>query len=268
VKSIDHGRGDLTGKGICHGREPAGRGIFRHDPEQFLFNLFQSVFILVHAFALTLDIIEGVPLMSNRSRPDFYALKAKKEGYMARSVYKLEEIQNKTHLIKEGYRVLDIGASPGSWTQFCLRLLKGRGAVIAADLKPLGKFAAKGELHFIQGDVFSEEVRGSLSELGPFDVIISDAAPSTSGNRLMDTRRSYYLVEQILDFTLIWLKPGGNFTVKVFQGGDETEIFERMKTEFNQVKKLKPKAVRKESFEYYLIGLGRKDHSEETNSED
>ena len=206
--------------------------------------------------------------MSNRSRPDFYAQKAKKEGFMARSVYKLEEIQTKNRLIKPGDRVLDIGASPGSWTQYCLRLLKGKGAVIAADLKPLGKFKAQGELHFIQGDVFSPEVRGSLSELGPFDVIISDAAPSTSGNRLMDTRRSYNLVEQILDFTMIWLKPGGNFTVKVFQGGDETEIFEKMKESFDQVKKLKPKAVRKESFEYYFIGLGRKGHSEEAATED
>ncbi len=195
--------------------------------------------------------------MSNRSRPDFYAQKAKKEGYMARSVYKLEEIQNKTKLIKSGDCVLDIGASPGSWTQYCLRLLKGKGTVVGADLKPLGKFKAQGDLHFIQGDVFSGDVRDALSQWGPFDVVISDAAPSTSGNRLMDTRRSYNLVEQILDFTLVWLKPGGNFTVKVFQGGDETEIFDRMKGEFSQVKKLKPKAVRKESFEYYLIGLGR-----------
>lgn len=196
--------------------------------------------------------------MSNRTRPDFYAQKAKKEGYMARSVYKLEEIQNKTKLIRSGDTVLDIGASPGSWTQYCLKLLNGKGIVVGADLKALGKFKAKGELHFIQGDVFSEEIRDQLSQWGPFDVIVSDAAPSTSGNRLMDTRRSYDLVEQILNFSLEWLKPGGNFTVKVFQGGDENEIFEKMKEEFDQVKKLKPKAVRKESFEYYLIGLKRK----------
>ncbi len=195
--------------------------------------------------------------MSNRSKPDFYTQKAKKEGYMARSVYKLEEIQNKTKLITPGDTVLDIGASPGSWTQYCLKLIKGKGCVVGADLKPLGNFKAKGTLHFIQGDVFSEDVQGSLSQWGPFDVIVSDAAPSTTGNRLIDTRRSYNLIEQILDFALEWLKPGGNFTVKVFQGGDETEIFDRMRGEFSQVKKLKPKAVRKESFEYYLIGLGR-----------
>ncbi|MDC7235941.1 MAG: RlmE family RNA methyltransferase [Spirochaetales bacterium] len=201
--------------------------------------------------------------MSNRSRPDFYTQKAKKEGYMARSVYKLEEIQNKTKLIKSGDRVLDVGASPGSWTQYCLRLLKGKGMVVGADLKPLGQFKARGELHFIQGDVFSDAVRDDLAQWGPFDVIVSDAAPSTTGNRLMDTRRSYDLVEQILDFSLLWLKPGGNFTVKVFQGGDETEISDRMKQEFDQVKKLKPKAVRKESFEYYLIGLGRKEQPQD-----
>ena len=196
--------------------------------------------------------------MSNRSRPDFYTQKAKREGYMARSVYKLEEIQNKTRLISPGDTVLDIGASPGSWTQYSLKLLKGRGRVVSADLKPLGNFKAKGDLTFIQGDVFSDEVAGQLAALGPFNVIISDAAPSTCGNRLMDTRRSYYLVERILDFTLKWLEPGGNFTVKVFQGGDEQILFDRMKKEFNQVKRLKPKAVRKESFETYFIGLNRK----------
>ena len=198
--------------------------------------------------------------MANRSKADFYAQKAKKEGYMARSVYKLEEIQNKNKLIAPGDRVLDIGASPGSWTQYCLRLLKGRGMVVATDLKPLGSFKFKGDLHFIQGDVFAQETEKALACLGPFDVIISDAAPGTSGNRLMDTRRSFDLVEQIFNFSLQWLKPGGNFTVKVFQGGDEEEIFKRMKNEFNQAKKLKPKAVRKESFEYYLIGLGLKKH--------
>ena len=82
--------------------------------------------------------------MSNRSRPDFYTQKAKKEGYMARSVYKLEEIQNKTRLIKPGDTVLDVGASPGSWTQYVLRLLKGKGKVVGADLKPPGKLQGKG----------------------------------------------------------------------------------------------------------------------------
>ena len=197
--------------------------------------------------------------MSNRSRPDFYTQKAKREGYMARSVYKLEEIQNKTKLIKPGNTVLDIGASPGSWTQYALKVLKGRGRVVGADLKPLGKFKAKGDLQFIQGDIFSDEVTERLSDLGPFQVIISDAAPSTCGNRLMDTRRSYDLVERILNFTLKWLEPGGNFAVKVFQGGDEQELFDRMKEEFSQVKRLKPKAVRKESFETYFIGLDRKE---------
>ena len=196
--------------------------------------------------------------MSNRSQPDFYSQKAKKEGFMARSVYKLEEIQNKTHLIKPGNTVLDIGASPGSWTQYVLRLLKGKGRVVSADLKPLGNFKARGDLTFIQGDVFSDEVASQLASLGPFNVIISDAAPSTTGNRLMDGRRSYDLVERILDFALKWLEPGGNFTVKVFTSGDEQELFDRMKSEFEQVKRLKPKAVRKESFETYFIGLGRK----------
>jgi 23S rRNA (uridine2552-2'-O)-methyltransferase len=196
--------------------------------------------------------------MSNRSRPDFYAQKAKKEGYMARSVYKLEEIQNKTRLIKPGNTVLDIGASPGSWTQYVLRLLKGNGRVVGADLKPLGNFKAKGNLTFIQGDVFSDEIEEQLEASGPFNVIISDAAPSTSGNKLMDTRRSYDLVERILEFALKWLEPGGNFTVKVFQGGDEQILFDRMKEEFGQVKRLKPKAVRKESFETYFIGLNRR----------
>lgn len=194
--------------------------------------------------------------MSNRRKPDFYSIKAKKEGYMARSVYKLEEIQNKNKLISPGDKVLDVGASPGSWSQYTLKLLKGKGSLVGADLKPLGQFKQKGQMNFIQGDVFSEDVSQELAQYGPFDVIISDAAPSTCGNRLIDARKSYNLVDCILDFSIKWLLPGGNFTVKIFTGGDEQEIFDKMTPYFDKVKRLKPKAVRNESFETYFIGLG------------
>lgn len=196
--------------------------------------------------------------MSNRSRPDFYSQKAKKEGYMARSVYKLEEIQNKNKLITPGDKVLDVGASPGSWSQYALKLLKGKGQLVGADLKPLGNFKQKNQIHFIQGDVFSDEISGGLAEFAPFDVIISDAAPSTTGNRLVDSRRSYNLVELIINFAHKWLKEDGNFCVKVFTGGDEQELFDLMSTHYEKVKRLKPKAVRNESFETYFIGLGHK----------
>ena len=192
--------------------------------------------------------------MGSRERPDHYALKARKEGYPARSVYKLEEMQKKYQLFKPGFRVLDIGASPGSWTLYVLRQIKEKGSVVSADLKPLELKKKFANLHFFQGDVFLDETVEELRKKGPYHTVISDAAPSTTGNRIVDTRRSFELVEQILSLAEKLLKPGGSFVVKVFQGGDEEELFARMKGEFQMVKRFKPKAVRSESFETYFIG--------------
>ncbi|MDC7220627.1 MAG: RlmE family RNA methyltransferase [Spirochaetales bacterium] len=196
-----------------------------------------------------------------RARPDHYTQKAKKEGYPARSVYKLEEIDQKNRLLKPGMRVLDVGASPGSWSLYVIRKLKGQGHLAGVDLKPLNLPKKYPNFFFYQGDIFTEEAGNFLREKGPYDLLLSDAAPNTSGNRLVDTRRSYDLVELVINLADEQVGKGGAMVVKVFQGGDEEELFAKMGEIFNKVKRFKPKAVRSESFEIYFIGLDKREGS-------
>ncbi|QEN04773.1 RlmE family RNA methyltransferase [Thiospirochaeta perfilievii] len=196
--------------------------------------------------------------MGRRDKLDHYSLKAQKEGYPARSVYKLEEIQNKFKILKPGQKIIDVGAAPGSWTMYALKITQGKGLVVGADLKPLNLKKTYPNLFFMQGDVFKEETVNFLCEKGPFDVVLSDAAPSTTGNRLTDTSRSYDLVLEILNLADNILKPGGSAVFKIFQGEDSKLILDRMKLLFNDVKTFKPKSVRSESFETYFIGLNKK----------
>jgi 23S rRNA (uridine2552-2'-O)-methyltransferase len=197
----------------------------------------------------------------DRSRPDHYTRRAKKEGYPARSVFKLEEMDLKYQLIKPGIRVLDVGASPGSWSLYVLKKLKERGLLAAVDLKPLNLNKKYPLLKFYQGDIFSQEAGDFLRENGPYDLLISDAAPNTTGNRLVDTRKSYDLVDLVISLAREQVGKGGAMVAKIFQGGDEEELYERMGTLFNHVKRFKPKAVRSESFEFYFIGLDKREGS-------
>ncbi len=190
-------------------------------------------------------------------KPDHYSIKARKEGYPARSVYKLEEIQKKFHVLKPGMAVLDIGAAPGSWSLFILKALKDDGYLVAVDISPLdaASFARPApNFTFIQGDAFSPAVVSHLSEKGPFDLIVSDAAPATTGNRTVDTARSSALVEGVMHLTEKLLKRGGNCVIKIFQGGDEGVFLRWMKGIFSEARAFKPEACRKNSFETYLIG--------------
>lgn len=195
--------------------------------------------------------------MSNRSRPDHFTLKAKKMGYPARSVFKLEEMQKKWTLMRKGMSVLDVGAAPGSWTLYALKTLAANGRVTAVDLKPMIiKSPAGSTLRFLQGDVFTPESAEFLAEGGPYGCVLSDAAPATSGNRLVDSRKSFDLVMRIIDLAEKNLAPGGNLVVKIFPGGDENEVRDRIRELFREMKIFKPKAVRSESMETYMIGMG------------
>ena len=198
---------------------------------------------------------------SNRSRPDHYTQRAKKDGYPARSVYKLEEMDNKYQLIQPGMRILDVGASPGSWSLYVLRKLKTSGLLSGVDLKPLNLNKTYSNFFFYLGDIFSPEAGSFLREKGPYDLLISDVAPNTSGNRLVDTRKSYNLVDLVISLAHEQVTSGGAMVAKVFQGGDEDELFDRMGSIFNIVKRFKPKAVRSESFEIYFIGLDKREGS-------
>lgn len=196
---------------------------------------------------------------SRRDKADSYTQRAHREGYPARSVYKLEEINAAHHLIKPGDSVLDVGAAPGSWTLFTHReLLKGNGRIVSIDLNPLNLNPVPATVTAIVGDAFSRENRAKLISLGPYDAIISDAAPMTTGNRTVDTTRSEYLAEQVVLLASEQLKEHGNLVIKIFQGGGQVEILNMMKKMFQKAKPFKPKACRDDSFEIYLVGLDRK----------
>lgn len=196
---------------------------------------------------------------SRRDKADSYTQRAHKEGYPARSVYKLEEINATQRLIKPGDSVLDVGAAPGSWTLYTHReLIKGKGKIVSVDLNPLALDPIPPTVIEFTGDAFSKEIRAKLVEEGPYDAIISDAAPMTTGNRIVDTTRSEYLAEQVVFLAEEQLKTHGNMVIKIFQGGGEQEILKKMRTIFQKAKAFKPKASRDDSFEIFLIGLDRK----------
>lgn len=190
-----------------------------------------------------------------RSTPDHYTQRAKKEGYPARSVYKLEELNNKFRLFGNDGKILDIGAAPGSWSMYCLKKMGKKGFLAAIDLKDLTINKNDPRLFFIQGDFFDEKNLEALLEKGPYRTVISDAAPATTGNRTVDAGRSFSLAAGIIDIADKMLEPGGNLAIKIFQGGDEKELVGMLSGSFRQAKIFKPKACRKESFETYIVGL-------------
>ena len=188
---------------------------------------------------------------------DHYTKRALREGYPARSVYKLEEINKRFGLIRKGARVLDIGASPGSFSIFAIKVA-GAFSVVAVDLKPEMPRLPHERFTFLKGDAFSEPVVSRIRDLGPFDCVLSDAAPSTTGNRTIDTARSADLAEKAIDLAFEVLAPKGNLLVKVFQGGEERTLLDLLKASFDSTKTVKPKASRKESFELFLVATGYK----------
>lgn len=191
-------------------------------------------------------------------KPDYWSRKAFSEGYPARSVYKLQEIDQKFGMIKKNYTVLDLGAAPGSWTTFLLRTMEGTGKVVSCDLNPLAKNVKGDNLIFIQGDLNNNAIRESIKAQGPFDLVVCDAAPLTTGNKVVDTARSAGLVKMAIYYAQTMLKPGANFCVKIFQNGDQQPLLKMMREIFTTAKGFKPQACRTESFETYLIGLAKK----------
>jgi 23S rRNA (uridine2552-2'-O)-methyltransferase len=189
---------------------------------------------------------------------DAFVKQAQKDGYRARAAYKLIEIDDKDHLIKPGMVVVDLGSVPGSWSQVAVQRLKGQGKVIALDILPMVGIAG---VDFIQGDFREDAVLTELEERlngQPIDLVISDMAPNLSGIASVDQANAAYLTELAVDFSLKWLKPNGNFLVKVFIGSGFEEIVKLMRESFEKVVTRKPKASRDRSSEVYLLGLKRK----------
>ncbi len=195
---------------------------------------------------------------NSRSAPDYYATQAKKEGYPARSVYKLKEIQQKFSVIRKGNTVLDLGAAPGSWSKYALELVRSGGKVTGIDLKPWQISGGDSRISCLTGDIFDEKLMDSIMEHGRPDVIMSDAAPATTGNRTIDSARSMALAEQVLTLCTRYLSHHGRMIVKVFQGPDVKMFTAHAGKLFESVKVFKPKACRTDSFEVYLLGIGKK----------
>ncbi len=189
---------------------------------------------------------------------DEFVKRAQKEGYRARAAYKLLEIDDKDKLIKPGMTVVDLGSTPGSWSQVAVQRIKGQGRVIALDILDMHPIPG---VEFICGD-FREEVVLKQLEASlngkPVDLVIADMAPNMSGLKDVDQAGATYLTELALDFCQQWLKPGGNFLVKVFIGSGFDEIVKQMRGQFEKVVTRKPKASRDRSSEVYLLGLQRK----------
>jgi len=192
---------------------------------------------------------------------DPYVKLAQKDRYRARAAYKLIEIDDKDRLIKPGMVVVDLGSTPGSWSQVAVQRIKGQGRVVALDILPMVGIPG---VDFIQGDFREDEVLAELEEMlhgQKVDLVISDMAPNISGMSSVDQPNAAYLTELAVDFSLKWLKPEGNFLVKVFMGTGFEEIMQIMRESFEKVVTRKPKASRDRSTEVYLLGLKRKDNT-------
>ncbi len=190
-------------------------------------------------------------------REDHYSRRAKKERFPARSVFKLQEIQSKHHLIKKGDKVLDLGCAPGSWLLYAANLTGNKGQVVGIDLKPVAEKVPPHVRIYI-GDILTLDDRFFESLGKDFNVVVSDMSPATTGNKHVDSARSYNLCQAALSIAQTLLIPGGSFVCKIFQGEDFKEFSDSVRSVFKSHKIFKPQASRKASKEIYIIGLGKK----------
>jgi 23S rRNA (uridine2552-2'-O)-methyltransferase len=188
--------------------------------------------------------------------PDHFTLEAKKAGYPARSVFKLEEIDKRVRLLKAGQRVLDLGASPGSWSLYAAGRIGKSGKLLAMDLKGLDTVLPSNAEFFI-GDALSLETE-ALSKFSPYDVVLSDMAPNTTGNRLGDQTRSFELFMRALAVAEALLAPGGAFVGKIFMGEDFSAAKAEVKRLFQTERTIRPEGTRSNSYEVFVIGEKRK----------
>ncbi len=197
--------------------------------------------------------------MSKRSRlsnpykrPDRFTVKAKDEGFSARSVFKLEEIERRFRVLPRGGRVLDLGCAPGSWSEFVARKGGGNTRLVGIDIQKVDSFPGT----FLQrsiSDIGPAELQALLG--GPADLVLSDMAPFTTGNRLTDHVRQLALARLAFDCALQILKPGGNFVVKLFDGEEVQDFVLGVNRSFAKARRVRPQATRENSVEFFLVCL-------------
>lgn len=187
---------------------------------------------------------------------DEYVKKAQKEGYRSRAIYKLKEIQDKDQIIRQGYKVVDLGAAPGGWSQLASQLVGSSGRVVASDILPIDPLPF---VEFVQGDFREDEVLQQILDLlgeDKADLVISDMAPNMSGMEAVDQPRAMYLCELALDMAQQVLKPNGAFVAKLFQGQGSEAYLAEIRRHFKRVKIRKPTASRPRSREVYVLAQG------------
>jgi 23S rRNA (uridine2552-2'-O)-methyltransferase len=194
------------------------------------------------------------------AKPDRFTRQAKAEGYLARSVYKLAEMNKRHRILKQGDRVVDLGCSPGSWLVWAREQVGRNGSVVGVDIDEPGPVSVP----VIVRDIFevsAAELREAVG--GQVQVVLSDMAPRTTGNVFGDHVRQLELAHRALDIAEELLVPGGHFVVKIFDGEDAPPFVTRARGLFDKVKRQRPEAVRKESREFFLVGLGFRGRSPE-----
>ncbi len=191
----------------------------------------------------------------SKGNPDHFYRKAKEQGFPARSVFKLSELDQKYNLFRKRYKVLDLGASPGSWLVYITKQVEESGFVLGIDLNSVAQTLSS-NCRVIQMDIFNVQGSDLKKQFGIFDVVVSDLAPKTTGNREADHARSYELCRHAFALAQEVLKPGGSFVCKMYQGEESKSFLEGLLQYFGMCKTQKPKASRSTSREIFFVGRG------------
>ena len=193
--------------------------------------------------------------MGNFKVKDHYYQKAKQENFLARSIYKLEEIDQKYKVLKAGMKVVDFGYYPGSWIQYTSRVIGDNGIVVGIDIQEVNKkLSGIKNVRVYQQSIFDVTDLTQLGVEDQFDVVLSDMAPTTTGIKTVDQARSLDLVESVFGVLPRFLRPGGNFVIKVFDSQSAQDYLKAQKNLFGEFHFLKPKSTRSVSKEFFVIG--------------
>jgi len=189
-------------------------------------------------------------------RPDAFTKAAKAQGYPARSVFKLEEIDRRVRLLRQGQRVLDLGAAPGSWSMYAAQKIGGNGKLLAVDLSEItGSLGPNAT--FKRGDALSL-ANEDLALFAPYDVVLSDMAPSTTGSKVTDQARSFELFMRAVGIAAALSRPGASFVGKLFMSDEFTKARDALRDLFDEVRTIRPEGTRSSSEEVFLVGLKKK----------
>jgi 23S rRNA (uridine2552-2'-O)-methyltransferase len=196
------------------------------------------------------------------AKPDHFTRAAKAAGFPARSVFKLEEIDRRVRLLRPGMRVLDLGAAPGSWSMYAAQKVGRQGKVLAVDLEP-PSVALPPSVTFLRGDAFaleaSPELAGAaLALYAPYDVVLSDMAPKTTGNRVTDQTRSFELFMRALSVAVSIGAAGGAFVGKIFMSDDLPRARQELRRHYAKERLVRPEGTRAESMELFVVGLDKR----------